>query len=351
MTLLGKTETTQQSGDNSININTGGDVAISCNGLSYRDVRDIVDDMLRDRFNQLSHIAREEAQKAVHAFLEKYLPELPQDKFHRFQEPKMQMFLHDVFSASFESNGDEDVEKILFNALKANLDDVDRQKNAVIRRAIQVLPQLSQIDIDYLSFMFCILGIQLECETRQSVIQKLRSLLRPFYSYDFLKEDFVAMLQYTACLSPMAGGGKYYDLGVYFIRKSPHIFAYNFSNEFRNFLHTHSFLNDVIECDSRNPHQFTVNMTHGQLVSEFDKQGYPWEDGALFFSLLGKSCPDEQKTSFIQEIGPEVWRFAEKWNSGIYDHSALQLSPLGKALALFNFKAKIKDFEDVKFTI
>lgn len=351
MTILGKTETTQQSGDNSTNINAGGDVSIIHQGLSYSDVINIVDNVLRDRFNQFSHIARKEAQKDVHAFLEKSLPKLSQDKFYRFQEPKMQLFLHDVFSAYCESDGDENVERILFNALKTNLDDTDRQKNAVIRRAIQVLPQLSQVSINYLSFIFCILGVQFDYITRQNVIQKLQSLLLPFYSDDFFKENFLAMLQYTACLFPKPGGDKYCDLGVYFIRKSPHIFAYNFSNESRNFIHTHSFLNGVIECDSRNPNQFTVNMTRRQLVSEFDKQGYPWEDGALFFYLLGKSCPDEQKTSFIQEIGPELWKFSEKWNNSVYHYSALELSPLGKAIALFNCKTKIKDFEEIEFTI
>lgn len=243
------------------------------------------------------------------------------------------------------------IKENIISILKTSYNSEDRQKNAIIQRAIQVIPQLSQAHINYLSFVFCILGIQFDYKTRQDVIRKLKSLLLPFYSYDFFKEDFLTMLQYTACLSPMPGGDKYCDLGVYFIRKSPHIFVYNFSNESRNFLHTHSFLNDVIECDSRNPNQFTVNMTRRQLVSEFDKRGYSWEDGALFFYLLGKSCPDEQKTSFIQEIGPEVWRFAEKWNNATYHYSALELSPLGKAIALFNCKTKMKDFEEIVFTI
>lgn len=245
----------------------------------------------------------------------------------------------------------DNIKENLISILQTSYNNEDRQKNAIIQSAIQVIPQLSQAHINYLSFVFCILGVQFDYKTRQDVIRKLQSLLLPFYSYDFFKEDFLTMLQYTACLSPMPGGDKYCDLGVYFIRKSPHIFAYNFSNESRNFIHAHSFLNDVIECDSRNPNQFTVSMTRGQLVSEFDKQGYPWEDGALFFYLLGKSCPDEQKTSFIQEIGPEVWRFAEKWNNAAYHYSALELSPLGKAIALFNCKTKIKDFEEIEFTI
>lgn len=353
MTLLGKTEITQQSGDNSTNINAGRDVAISYQGLSYRDVKDIVDDMLRDRFNQFSRIAKKEAQKVVHAFLEKWLPELPPNKFYRFQEPKMQMFLHDVLLAYIESDSDEDVEKILFNALKTNLDDANAQKNAIIRRAVQALPLLSQTHINYLSFIYCLTDFPYEGKERQQIISEFQSVLNPLYSDEFLKNNFLSILTYTNCLQPFACAIRFISCEALFIRKYPHLFICNTTKQkLKNILGDDiSHISDLFLPDKHHLHDIVLkDISYNHFIDELSRRGLS-KYIKILPHCLDDIFEDKQPEMFLQEIAPELLHFASVWKDNNNVHSGLELTVVGRALAVFNCKIKIKRLKNINFTL
>lgn len=343
MTILGKTETTQQSGDNSTNIYAGRDVAYY--GLSYRDVRDIVDDMLRDIFNQLSRIAREEAQKSVHAFLERCLSMLPQDKFHRFQDPKVQMFLHDVFSVFLESDGDEDVEKILFNALKANLDDADRQKNAVIRRAVQVLPLLSHEHIDYLSFLYCSLRMPSLDSDVYNAVKNTHEIVTTLYSDSFLENDFLLLLQEVQCLQSIIDIDNKMTPEMFYIKNNLNCYLWFDSYK----ISIDKEIKNIFKDDCQESFKLFKAMTYDELEYSLRNINLGQYSFKLFL-FLHNDFPEEVKTA-LSAMGPKLQRFTDVWNDIRCIHSKLALTTVGKAIALFNCKAKMKSFEEVAFTI
>ena len=351
MTLLGKTETTQQSGDNSTNINAGGDVAISYQGLSYRDVRDIFDDMLRDRFNQFSRIAKKEAQKVVHAFLEKWLPELPQDKFYRFQEPKIQLFLHDVFSAYFESDDNNNLEKILFHALKTNLNDADAQKNAVIRRAVQVLPMLSQQHINYLSFIYYSLYTTPRKDDVYNLVKHTHEMVSLLYSDIFIRNNFLSLLYEARCLQPTVGRSENINFNILALHNYSKLYlSINTAKDiYQIFNDSFIYVKDLFEEDCQTPRKVLTTWTYTELENELRKRGMEQYTLKLFL-FLHHAYPEEVKTA-LSEIGSKLQRFAYVWNDKKFIHSSLELTTVGRAIAIFNCKAKMKGFEEVEFTI
>ncbi len=352
MVLLGKNENTQQSGDNSINVHAGGDVSI-CTGLSYNDVKAIARDVFRSEYEKLTVQARETAREQVEGCFDRWLPCLPEEKFQRFKEPKVQFALHDIFSSYLASDADEDMEKILLNALKNCLDDESTQKNAIIRRAVQILPMLTKAHINYLSFVLCFININVSAIDRDEIIKELRNAASLLYSEEFFKDNFVDILNHSGCLQYKGGLKKLIDFEQYSIIYYPHLFTYsitrgNISSIFGKDLPKAI---DLFTPESHHSDQLILKvMTQSQLITELRTRGLE-RYTVDFFNFLSTACPREQVHSFLQEISPDLLRFAKAWNDEKLMYSWQDLTAVGRAIAIFNCKTKITGFDNVTFWV
>ena len=350
MMLLGKNENTQQGGDNSINVNAGRDVSI-CTGMTYSDVREIAHDVFRHEYEKLTLKAKEKVQRIIDDCFEKWLPQLPQEKFYRFKEPKIQFVLHDMFSAYITSDTEDDVEKILLNSLKACLSDTNAQKNAIIRRAVQTLPQLSRMQVDYLSFLFLFTCIRYSTRKREDIVRHFRSVVKKLYSDEFLKDDFLDILDDSGCVKEAGGFRKYGLFEDFFVKDYPHVFTYSIDEKNISdiFGKDASCAKGLFDLDEKK--QFVLkNMTFEDIVNNLKSIGLD-KYQKRFFDFLETACPKEQKLSFLHEISPDLPRFASVWDNEGFKHSWKELTVVGRAIATFNCKAKFPDFEAVEFIL
>lgn len=352
MVLLGKNENTQQSGDNSINVHAGGDVSI-CTGLSYNDVKAIARDVFRSEYEKLTIQAKETAREQVEGCFDRWLPCLPEEKFQRFKEPKVQFALHDIFSSYLASDADEDMEKILLNALKNCLDDESTQKNAIIRRAVQILPMLTKAHINYLSFILYFFKKYRTTADRNEIIEDLRNAVYLFYSEKFLDFNFTDMLNYSGCLQYKGGLKKFTDLEQYIIMHYPHLFTYNITREKISSIFGKDLSKaiDLFTPESHHSDQLILKvMPQVQIMVELrnrDLERYAVD----FFKFLPTACPREQVHSFLQEISPDLLQFAKAWNDEKLMYSWQDLTAVGRAIAIFNCKTKITGFDNVTFWV
>lgn len=352
MVLLGKNENTQQSGDNSINVHAGGDVSI-CTGISYDDVKAIARDVFRSEYEKLTVQARETARDQVEGCFDRWLPCLPEEKFQRFKEPKVQFALHDIFSSYLASDADEDMEKILLNALKDCLDDESTQKNAVIRRAVQILPMLTKKHIDYLSFIYCFININYRDIGRHRIVEDLKYVTSSLYSKEFLQDDFIDILNYSGCLYYRSGLKKYLDFEQYIIIQNPHIFTYHITKKDISSIFGNDLPKaiDLFTPESQHTGQLVLKkMTQPHLTAELKIRGLERYD-IEFFKFLSTACPREQVHTFLQEISPDLLQFVNAWNDSDQEYSWQVFTAIGIAIAIFNCKAKMENFENIKFRI
>ena len=91
-------------------------------------------------------------------------------------------------------------------------------------------------------------------------------------------------------------------------------------------------------------------MTQDQLTTEMRTRGLERYE-VDFFKFLSTACPREQVHSFLQEISPDLLRFAKAWNDKNLMYSWQDLTAVGRAIAIFNCKTKITGFDNVTFWV
>jgi hypothetical protein len=190
----------QKSGDNSVNIQAGGNVNF---GLTYQDAKQIALDVFEQNFFQLVGVANEVATQRAEEITEEFLKELQKRNPEGIKCAQDPDFQYALFTAQKEyaRSGNKDLEGILVDLL------VDRTKapeeslqKIVLNEAINVVPKLTKEQIAVLHIAFVIrYVIDEDIVSLERLAKHFEDAISPFLP--FLPKDDITFqhLQYTGC--------------------------------------------------------------------------------------------------------------------------------------------------------
>ena len=214
--FIGSDSQQQQGGDNSTNIQTGGDTQIIINGpintgLGVRDVKEIAKDVMRNEFAALSMQAKNDAILKVEEFIDRLLSSMGQDGFDKFSKPSIQIALRKAQCGYIESDEEKDIEDVLIEVMRERIqnDDIDSYKK-ILTGALEVVPSLT---------------------SSQNIREIIEVNILPFYLEEFLEEDFYDFIQYSKVLKRFDNPIKVCSLKKIFAANYQYIFSDGFSEE------------------------------------------------------------------------------------------------------------------------
>lgn len=197
----------QRGGENSVNLQAE-EINIQ-GGLSYTEVRQIAMDIFEVNFIRMSEsaskIATERAIEITEKFLDKLMTNNPQGIIQA-QNPNFQYSLYNA-QKEYAKSGDKDLEEALVNILLARSFELERGTlQVLLNEAINVIPKLTQAQLNLLSiyFIFTKLTINLDCtQSIDDFISTLETLVSPLV-IEATQVDYEHM-QYCGCVGISMG--------------------------------------------------------------------------------------------------------------------------------------------------
>lgn len=145
----------QEVGDGATAILSGGDTIIN-NGLSYNDVRDIIEESKQQQIKDFFSIAEDVASKRCDELNLKISEKITSEQINResFKEPSFQYLIGQAQTA-YAKSGDENVADILAGLITERSKQNHQSIEALsIAQAIEIAPKLTKKHIDQLTYIF-----------------------------------------------------------------------------------------------------------------------------------------------------------------------------------------------------
>lgn len=330
----------QTSGSDSTNIQVAGDAHF---GLSYNEARQISLDIFKANFYEFSETAAKKALERAEEITEKFLNTFFEN-FHqnkaKLEEPAVQSSIYEVQKA-YARTGDKQLEQRLLDTLVARVGSEERGINQIVLdEAIAVLPKLTENEVNLLSFSVSAVKVRYQgINTLQAFEDFVNNGLLKFFP-DTISTAESTHLQYCGCYTlPMGGPHAFMSLGQYLGTRYKGLLTNGFSEqEFKdetNGLEVNDF-GDFIIKNLRNSELFQFNALYD---AEFDQRASQFkirEQAKLFKALWDKTAmKKEDVEKILVSINPRARGMIDAWNHTILP--AMQLTPVGNAIAVINF--------------
>ena len=202
----------QESGDN--NNNYQGQITINHQGLSYKDAKEIAEDVFQTNILQLSQKAKELAKSRAEEITEKFLKELFENhpkSISKLETPGMQYAL---FSAQREyaKTGDNDLEELLIDILVQRTNHDERSFcQIVLDASLDIIPKLTPDQLDAITLAhFIHQPPPISINTLDKLRNHFKTDFLPFIE-SLTKEEFRYRHLYFVGCCAMGGGKKIGD--------------------------------------------------------------------------------------------------------------------------------------------
>jgi hypothetical protein len=215
----------QRSGNHSRNVQVGRDLHVIA-GLSYRDVRDIVEDVFRSSvLETLRGDAREQAQQRANEILNEFIDKLK--SMHT--EPPLTLRDPDMFFAltdaqkAFARSGEPELAHVLTDVLVRRSSEPQRTTlQLVLNESLLVAPKLNVHQFDLLTLSWIMRHVLvMEVPNRERLLTELSDSLEPFVSNLRVPDSSYSHLQYAGCGSLEMGAA---DIGFLLSKAYPELF-------------------------------------------------------------------------------------------------------------------------------
>jgi hypothetical protein len=177
--LRGKSNNYEQSGgEHSVNLQGEN---VHYHGITYRDAKEIAQDVFEKNFRELSTEAAEVATKRANEILDQLMDKLQQIEdvaLESFKDPDVQ---YQIFNAQKEyaRNGDKDLAEMLTNLLVERVKEPDRNlKQVVLNESMTVLPKLTSAQVNVLTWIFIVRLMKINDIAN---LEGLKGVLHTFY--------------------------------------------------------------------------------------------------------------------------------------------------------------------------
>lgn len=341
----------QKGGSDSINIQ-GEKVNIN-KGLSYSDVKEIIDDLFEANFIQLkdqaAKIASERAEEITHNLLEK-LKNKNENLFNKFSEPAVQ---DAVFTAQkgYAKSGDKDLGDLLVDIISDRIEVSDRNiLQVVLDESLNIAPKLTVSHFDTLTLIFLITkSKRLDIYDYGQFKQYIKNKILPFYKNLTSDQKHFNYLELLGCGNIRMGSNSLENI---FQTNYPGFFSEGFTKEKLNSeISDEAKLDDILIPCFHNPEErFQLGAIDTKfLIEKLEKKGNKKEDIDALTNLFQKSTMNESKVrEKLGEIDPDVEKFIHIWENSVLKR--FEISSVGIAIAHANFRRRIgESFELTQF--
>lgn len=217
---------TVRAGDASVNIQAGGAVSLSYQGMQYSDIRQLFMDLFEQNYESLLADARGEAERrageVVDAFLRKLEPQ-PREILDNLREPGIQRALVQAQMEHATSGDPGDVD-VYANLLVQKVAHPAKSLTSIaLQQAIETVGQLTQQHMDVLTVLFVILKVRLGAiRSLEDLHTRLVDFVVPYASSFTGDADVLRHLDATACLA--LDTTRAFDIGQLLRRSYPEAF-------------------------------------------------------------------------------------------------------------------------------
>lgn len=330
----------QQAGDNSTNLQVGGNLTI---GVTATEARQIAMDVFKINFYELSEkalkTATDRAIKITDDFIDKFYTNYPHLDL-KLENPAVQA---SMFTAQkeFAKNGDPILEDNLLSTLLHRIDSEERSlKQIVLDEALSIIPKLTTSQINVLTFLFSgLYSMSHEILNLEQLKIFINSKFANFYPDEIISFSYFSHFQFTGCCTVLAGGGTFISLEEIFIKKYAGLFSNGFTNEEFETIFGENIKNYnsgmFLSCLRDNTKKQFSCLTEKILDHQISEHGCSNKASQLK-SLFNKSTmsKDEVKTYLIQ-LDPKMANIIETW--GTNDMKSMRLTSVGIAIAIINY--------------
>lgn len=331
----------QCAGDNSTNIQAGGDVIIV--GLTYNDVRQIADDVFKANFLMLQGEARSIAQQRAEELITSFLVELQKEKdieMDAAKDPDMQYVLFTA-QRDYARSGNKDLEMLLVDILVQRVKiGNDELKKIVLNEAIQIAPKLTIKQLNAISVRFLVASSMqngiVNIETWNSY---LKNHLAPFCAELAKENSDYQHIEYTSCGSVSIMQSNILDM----LKKSySGVLSRGFdSDDIKLLSLTPEQNNKIFRSCLRNDKKMQISAINDAAITTMAK-GLGLTDVKILelINLQNKHLlSNEEIEQILLNADPKFSELLNVWNnSGL---GRLQLTTVGIALAHANIKKTI----------
>lgn len=260
----------QSSGDNSNNVQAGGNVVI---GISASEAHQIALNVFKANFYEFSQEAAQKAlQKAeeiTDKFIEEFYRKIPHLE-HKLQEPAVQS---SIFAAQKEyaKAGDFDMKEQLTELLIQRVNSDERSlKQIVLDEAISLLPKLTKDHIDVLSLIFSAVYLNHTPNNLEAFNTLLRERIIPFFPEKPTSYSFFTHLQYTGCCTLLGEGSTYKPIEEIFHSRFKGLFSKGFSiKQYEDeFVESSTSLQPLVIRSLYNPLNFQFNALNDEVLEK-----------------------------------------------------------------------------------
>lgn len=146
-----------ESGNDSTNYQSAGDITVNQQGLSYTEVKDVAMMIFKTNFvdlgEQVDQIVNERAETIINDYLEKLRKENPQAILNTI-DPDVRYGIYEA-QKSYARSGREDTEKLLVDLLyERTVTSNNEMRRIILNEALDVASKMTKLHLDLLSISF-----------------------------------------------------------------------------------------------------------------------------------------------------------------------------------------------------
>ncbi len=337
----------QEGGENSTNLQ-GKSIVIN-QGISYRDAKDIANDVFKSNFLKLSEKAGETAMQRAEELVDNFLDEVKgrnPKAIETMDDPGMQYALFTA-QKEYARTGDKDLSDMLVDILVDRASQEERNlKQIVLDESLNVVPKLTSSQMDTLTIIFIIgYSKNSEISNRESFKRYLASYIEPFTSTLSKEDSLYQHLEFTGCGSISS---RFIKIQESFSLAYKGLFCKGFTIEqFETSIPNHEkFKILIIPClnDSK---KYQLPALDEEGLEEISKRLGPTteEINKLKLLLNNYQLNDKELIDIINQQGDFMINLFDVW-----DNSSLKnmtLTSVGIAIAIANLRRKTELFMDL----
>ncbi|MFI8204443.1 LPO_1073/Vpar_1526 family protein [Streptomyces sp. NPDC085937] len=319
----------QTSGDNSTNYQVAGDLHT---GLSYRDVKEIADDVFHQNFTRLATEAASTAEERARAICDKFLEKLSNESpesLNNARNPDFQRALFRV-QEEFATTGDEDLGDLLVDML------VDRSKQAggsfrqvVLNEALKTAPRLTSAQVTVLGAIFMARYVNVNANSIPLLHATLRKFWLPLVKGLSQPSDAnMGHLAYAGCGSISLGVVTFTQL---FLERYPGLLTLGFEEDQYPWISEFKDKGIVMRC-LRDPAKLQIAaVSQADLENKLSTIDVGEHANELQQLLKANPISGEAIHAEIESLDPEFKNFAETWENSAM--KSFDLTSVGIAIA------------------
>lgn len=335
----------QESGDNSENVQIGGNVNI---GVTAAEARQIAIDVFKANFYTFSEKAAkkalERAEELTDEFIAKFYVKIPELE-SKLQEPSVQSSMFNT-QKEYAKSGDSELKEQLLNILIERINSEERSlKQIVLDEVLTILPKLTKEQINVMTLIFSAVYINHNTIVNiPTFIEFIENRILVFYPNTPPSYSFYTHLQFTGCCTILSEGSSYKPLEQIFKVRYKALISKGFTEEELNqeFRDDKNRLAPLLMKCFQNPIALQFNPLNDEVFNSKIDELDLGEIGKKALNFQNKNLLNDQEIKeFMIKCNPRIEKLLTDWKEK--DFKTIRPTSVGLAIAIMNYNRVTKE--------